>query len=421
MGLIVNLIYKWPLRPGSCKQPAEFTDAELLSKVLDRSTALSTPANTRRRVCATTRSPKGIGRELVEGFIGRSITPRALKLILPYYTRANLLAETFDRTLTHGMHLSDLPERPLLCINTSVMNTDQVGKFSRYGFFSTGIHPLGEIQGPSNPFIPLPGFPVSLAATASAAFPVALPPVYLCRGKHIPPGWGGPDLAHHGALALTDGGVLEKLGVQTLLKSRRFGTWNIVISDAERKEEAWKPDGLVHYIRGALMGIAGLPTMERVAVMMNAKENRHMRLSAFSEIERTWLIDALRTHAPRAGMDDYLSTQPLVPRRRILFIRLSQTLREVLAAVPRWRLWELAARTNQRLPDPLPPIQEVLPAFGVELGPALDIHGAMGGDARIAELNRVSTHFTALSARDIKGLHEHARWQAHAMHALYWG
>ena len=43
--------------------------------------------------------------ELAKGFIGRSITLRALKLTLPFYTRANLLAETFDRTLIHGMQL----------------------------------------------------------------------------------------------------------------------------------------------------------------------------------------------------------------------------------------------------------------------------------------------------------------------------
>ncbi len=361
-----------------------------------------------------------IRQELAKGFIRRSITPRALKLALPYYTRANLLAETFDRTLMHGMQLSDLPEKPLLCINTSVMNTGQVGKFSRHGFSSTGIYPAGQSQASSNPSIALDRFPLSLAAMASAAFPVGLPPVYLRRDKHIPAGWGGGDLADHNALALTDGGVLENLGVQTLLKSRRFGAWDIVISDAERTEAPWNPGGLAHYFRGAVMGVASLPTIERVTVMMNAKENRHMRFSAFGEIERTWMMDALRAGAPCAGMTEYLSAHPLVPRRRILFIQLSQTLPRLLAAVPRWRLQELAARANQKLPHPLPPIEKLLRAFGVELGDVLEIHGAMGGDNHIAELNRVSTNFTALATRDIDALHEHARWQAHAMRALYW-
>ena len=72
--------------------------------------------------------------ELAKGFVARSVSPRVLKLLLPSYTRSNLLARTFDAALMHGMRLSDLPERPLLCINTSVMNTGQVGKFSRHGF-----------------------------------------------------------------------------------------------------------------------------------------------------------------------------------------------------------------------------------------------------------------------------------------------
>src|SRR6266699_3135732 len=214
-----------------------------------------------------------IGNELARGFIARSINPRAFRLVFPSYTRANLLAETFDRTLMAGMQLKDLPGRPLLCINTSVMNTGQVGKFSRYGFSSTGIQAPGEPQGPSNPSIPLPDFPLALAATASAAFPIGLPPVYLLRGKHIPDGWGGPHLAHHRRFALTDGGVLENLGVQTLLKSKRFGTWNVIVSDAGRQEEAWEPGGVMNLLRGAILGAVSLPTVERVMTMMNSKEN----------------------------------------------------------------------------------------------------------------------------------------------------
>jgi hypothetical protein len=361
-----------------------------------------------------------IGLELSQGFIARSITPRALKLVLPSYTRANLLAETFDRALMSGMQLKDLPERPLLCMNTSVMNTGQVGKFSRHGFSSTGIQAPGETQENSNPSIPLSSFPVALAATASAAFPIGLPPVYLLRGKHIPDGWGGPRLAHHRRFALTDGGVLENLGVQTLLKSKRFGTWNLIVSDAGRREEPWEPGGLMNSVRGAITGAVSLPTIQRVMTMMNSKENRHMRLTAYGEIERTWLIEALRGGPAHVGLDDFLSCHPSAPRRRILFIRLNQTLNELLATIPRWRLHELAARASQKLPEQLPPIKKMLQSYGIDLAATLEIHAAMGGDARIAELNRIGTHFTALSASDIEQLHEHARWQVHAVSALYW-
>jgi hypothetical protein len=47
------------------------------------------------------------------------------------------------------------------------------------------------------------------------------------------------------------------------------------------------------------------------------------------------------------------------------------------------------------------------------------MHAAMGGDMRIEELNRIGTHFTALSRKDIEDLTAHARWQVHAMNALF--
>jgi len=362
-----------------------------------------------------------IGQELAVGFVARSFNLRALHLALPSYTRAHLLAETFDRTLIGGMQLQHLPKRPLLCINTSVMNTGQVGKFSRHGFSSTGLFAAGGVQENSNPAIPLAEFPVALAATASAAFPVGLPPVYLLRGRHVPEGWGGAGLSGHQRIALTDGGVLENLGIQTLLKSKRFGAWDLIISDAGRLEAAWEPGGIKNLLYGIFMGAVSLPTLARVTTMMNSKENRHMRLSSFGELEKSWLIEACRSRISTSSMDSYLSNQPIAPRRRLLYIRLNQTVAGLLGAVPQWRILELAKRNNVTLLEPTRPTTELLQACGVDISAALDIHRAMGGDARIADLNRIGTHFTALSLPDIQGLYEHARWQVHAMHALYWG
>jgi hypothetical protein len=145
-----------------------------------------------------------------------------------------------------------------------------------------------------------------------------------------------------------------------------------------------------------------------------------MRLGAYGEIERTWLVDALGGDTPQSGLKDYLSGQPSAPRRRILFIRLPQTFNELLGTIPRWRLCELARRSAKELPDPLPPINDLLPFCGVDLGRALEIYEHMGGSDRVADLNRVSTSFTALSSRDIESLYDQARWQVHAGSALYW-
>lgn len=73
----------------------------------------------------------------------------------------------------------------------------------------------------------------------------------------------------------------------------------------------------------------------------------------------------------------------IAPRRRILFIRLDQTLASLLASVPRWRIVELAARAQYTLPDPFPPVLEVFKTCEVDLTAALDIHRDMGGDAEL--------------------------------------
>lgn len=350
--------------------------------------------------------------ELKRGFVFRSLNWRAIKLVRPSYTRTNLLADTFDRVLMKGMTLKDLPEKPFLCLNNSVMETGQVGKFTKAGFSGTGISAPGGS-------IPMNDFPVALAAAASAAFPVGLPPVYLLRGKHLPAGTAGGNLALHKKLSLIDGGVLENLGVQTLFKSRRFPTWNMIISDAGQQEEPWKA-GILDRARGTLIGAISSPIIERVIVMMNSKENRHMRLQTYQELLQSWLADSVRTNTRTPCMDEYLAEGKPFPRRRMIFVRLPQTFAQMLKDIPRWRLCELATRAGRTGPVVHPATEASLAALGVDLSAAKAIHSGMGGDAAVSELNGVVTQFTGLSEAHIKGLADHARWQVYAMRAIYW-
>ena len=145
-----------------------------------------------------------------------------------------------------------------------------------------------------------------------------------------------------------------------------------------------------------------------------------MRLNAFGELERSWLVDSVRRNAREAGLEKYLSSQPVMGRRRILFIRLNQTMSGMIAGIPSWRLLELAGRVGRSLPSPLPSTQDLLQFLDINLSVAREVHESMGGDPRINELNGISTQFTALSKRDIEDLSAHACWQVHAMHAIYW-
>jgi predicted acylesterase/phospholipase RssA len=355
--------------------------------------------------------------ELARGFVARAVNWRLFKLLLPSYTRSNLLAEIFDRSLMHGMKLRDLPERPALCINTSVLNSGQVGRFSREGFSSTGIGPAGAPRS-SNPICPIDDFPVSVSAAASAAFPIGLPPIYLQIEKHIPKGWCNALASGTKRLALTDGGVLENLGIQTLIKSRRFGAWDIILSDAGRKDAGWAPGGFRNSLRGLCMGLLSLPIIERVTTLMSDKQDRHMRLAAFGEIERSMLATALGSGARTNGINWLVSMQLGLQRRRILFVRLNQRLEDLIASIPHWQLADLAERSGRPVPRILKPA--TLGELGVDIDVALKIHLKLGGDRRIDELNQITTGFAKLKTDDIRDLTLHAQWQVHALKAIYW-
>ncbi|MGA9751589.1 MAG: patatin-like phospholipase family protein [Acidobacteriota bacterium] len=370
--------------------------------------------------------------ELARGFIARTLRPRLLKVLLPGYTRSNALAGTFDAVFFHGMTLAELPERPRLVMNATVLNNGQVGKFAREGFKAGGLVPPGSRD--FSAWIPLPEYSVALAATASAAFPVGLPPVYLGRGKGgVPEGWGStPALAGASRIALTDGGVLENLGIQTLLNPKsEFKAWDLTASDAGARQEIWSPGGPMNLLRGLAMGAVSAPVLERITILMNDEEDRHMRHDLFDDTEEGWLVQALRDPAVagRPDLKAFLATQDAGPRRRVLMVRVSQGWGHFVKKIPRWRLVGLAYDYELRtgLKAPAPPAwddvegkESFLTAVGSDLGPAKAIFTAMGGAAAVERLNAVATGFSALSTETIDPLAEHARWQVYANKAVYW-
>jgi predicted acylesterase/phospholipase RssA len=371
-----------------------------------------------------------MGQELERGFIARTVRPRLLKTLFPGYTRTNALAETFDDLFFGGLALKDLPAAPRLVMNVTVLNHGQVGKFAKEGFKCAGLSPP---EG-GNPWAPLPDFPLALAAAASAAFPVGLPPVYLHRGEGgVPEGWGlTRALREAKVIALTDGGVLENLGVQTLLDDQGdFAAWDLVVSDAGTRERDWTPGGLAPRLRGLIMGAVSAPVLERISVLMNNKEDRHMRHRLFEERERSWLVQALRDPrvAARSDLRAFLEAEAPGAARRVIMVRVSQDWDHFVLRVPRWRLIGLAAdftdRTG-RLPPALPALDDLpakeafLGAVGADLSPARRIYEAMGGREAVERANAVPTSFSALSPEEVAALAGHARWQVWANKAVYW-
>ena len=151
--------------------------------------------------------------ELTKGFIWRSIRLYSLRSQYPGIpcSRTHALARTFDRVFYRRLTVRDLPMRPALCLNTTVLNNGQVGKFDRAGFSAWGVH----VPGASPPHIvPWRDFPLSLAVAGSAAFPVGLPPLVLPRSRFPVGTKFTGQLEHADKLYISDGGLLENLGIQ---------------------------------------------------------------------------------------------------------------------------------------------------------------------------------------------------------------
>src|SRR6266851_3954670 len=298
--------------------------------------------------------------ELRRGFVLRSLLSWKVPLLLvPGFRRTDLIADTFDRVLCGGRTLADLPQAPILCLNASVLNHGQVGKFSRFGF---STRDLGKPRlGGGTTAVPMPEFKLARAAAASAAFPVGLPPLLLGAAELGAAPRAGL-LEGTDPLALSDGGVLENLGVQTLLKGRRFGTWNIVVSDAGQRDVAWRPRRPGQWLTAFAIAALSASSLRRVLELMNDKENRSMRSATVLEAERSWMVE------------------------------------------------RIGGATGQTLPET---------HTEVRLGPARALYRELGSDLRVAGLNRVATGFTGLAQRDVDGLALHARWQLLVQHALY--
>jgi len=381
-----------------------------------------------------------MGRELGKGFIGRSIRFRAVKMLVPGLTRTNVLADTFDSIFFRGMKLGEIPDRPRLCMNVSVLNNGHLGKFTKGEFKCAGIAPPEHPRSYSEP-VKMEEYPLALAATASAAYPGLLAPIYLKRGKGgIPKGWGRDGLKDHSRFALVDGGVLDNLGVQSLLSSKSgLSCWDIIVSDAGTREELWKPRNIVikafksawdTACAGVGVGIGwiSIGDLLRVNKVMFNKEVRQMRHHLFDEQEKSWMMAAIESGNADEALKEFVARERgshgVRVRRKILFIKINQFWDSMIGHIPNWRLNELADRAGVKgdcFPDRgnTKEMELFLHGCGVDLAPANEIYKSMGGDDAVRKANDVPTSFSKLSTESIDILYSHALWQAKALHGIY--
>lgn len=344
------------------------------------------------------RDLKGV---LEKGFIGPALlSPRLWRLALPGYSRTHRLAETFGELLLRGQSLASLPESPRLVMNSSVLNHAQNARFSREGISGVGIGSDGSSG--SLPFYRLSErITLGFATAASAAFPFGLPPLVLKRrdieGAELVGGLAGLE-----EIWLTDGGVLENLGVQTLLRSGAFAATHLIVSDAGLRDSTWRPHDLVERLKSAAIFALSRDTLAQLLLMMNNKQNKTMRELVLEELGK-----------PRAATP------------RVLLMAMAwQRWDRLLTHVDSWHLVELAKKAGYGgAPPPAGASAAEVRAFlercRIDLSRARSIYDEMGGDTAADALSETPINFVGLSANVLDGLAHHSRWQLHALSAIY--
>ena len=138
----------------------------------------------------------------------------------PWKRIGDVLADTYD-DLLGGTTLDMLEDKPQFVFKATNLQTGRLFRFSKTRLAD---YRIGEVPEPK-------GIRVAIAVAASSAFPPFLSPVELKVDRTLWRSFEGADLftapAYHGTLYLTDGGVYDNLGLETI---DSFKT--VLVSDA---------------------------------------------------------------------------------------------------------------------------------------------------------------------------------------------
>jgi NTE family protein len=141
--------------------------------------------------------------------------------LLPWKGASDVVEEAYRKVLFGEATLQDLPEKPRFVINATNFATGVSFRFSRP---YAGDYRIGLIRNPT--------IRVSTAVSASSGFPPVLSPVILKPDPDSFEKTDGADLyedvAYREKLVLTDGGVYDNLGLETVWN--RYET--VLVSDA---------------------------------------------------------------------------------------------------------------------------------------------------------------------------------------------
>lgn len=194
---------------------------------------------------------------------------------------ADRISSHYDRHLFHGATLQDLPDAPRFVINATNLETGSLWRFMKPYMRD---YRVGEIRASR--------LPLADAVTASSAFPPVLSPFTLevepSDFSRIEPGL---DRAYLSDIALTDGGVYDNLGLETVYKRYR----TLLVSDAggALAPDPSPPADWARHAKRVLDVIHGQVSSVRTRQLVDA----------FTEGDRTGAYWGVRTNAAEYGID----------------------------------------------------------------------------------------------------------------------
>jgi NTE family protein len=270
---------------------------------------------------------------------------------LPFVGIGELVAAAYDRWLFEGATLDQLPDEPRFVFNSTNVATGVDFRFSKP---YAGDYRIGLVKAPR--------WRLSLAVAASSAFPPFLSPVTLKLKRSQLEKVDGADL--HDALgddvelALSDGGVYDNLGLETVWN--RYDT--VLVSDGGEPFvfEARQPrDWLRHGLRALL-----------VTVNQARSLRKRMLIDAFERRERTGTYWGIMTPIARYGVAGALQVPAEVTAElAAIRTRLAPFSEREQCALVNWgyAVCDAALRRWVKLSDPPQP-RWPYPQFGLERG-----------------------------------------------------
>ena len=133
------------------------------------------------------------------------------KAVNRQFTRTQAAVELIDQWFFQGLGCDQLPERPLLVLNATSLQSIRSWRFTKGGL---GDSRIGYSSWNGRPV------PLALAVCASASFPPVFPPLRIRRGHYTFSGssYGEAPLPDFDFIPLTDGGVYDNSGMEALFK-----------------------------------------------------------------------------------------------------------------------------------------------------------------------------------------------------------